>query len=57
VAGGLDRGRRVWLPWQESWLSSARAKCGGDLPVPEEALESTKEDVEWLKTQARSARP
>ncbi|HUJ66864.1 MAG TPA: phage holin family protein [Acidimicrobiales bacterium] len=26
-------------------------------PVPEEAVESTKEDVEWLKTQAKSARP
>jgi uncharacterized membrane protein YqjE len=25
-------------------------------PVPEQALESTKEDVEWLKTQAQSAR-
>ncbi|HEX3541129.1 MAG TPA: phage holin family protein [Acidimicrobiales bacterium] len=25
-------------------------------PVPEQAVESTKEDVEWLKTQARSAR-
>ena len=35
VAGGLDRGRRVWPPWQESWLSSARAKCGGDrCPCP-----------------------
>jgi hypothetical protein len=26
-------------------------------PVPAEAVESTKEDVEWLKTQAKSARP
>lgn len=26
-------------------------------PVPREALESTKEDVNWLKTQARSAKP
>jgi hypothetical protein len=26
-------------------------------PVPTEAVESTKEDVEWLKTQAKSARP
>ena len=25
-------------------------------PVPAEAVESTKEDVEWLKTQAQSAR-
>lgn len=29
----------------------------GTPPVPEEAIESTKEDVEWLKTQARSAKP
>lgn len=29
----------------------------GTPPVPEEALESSKEDVEWLKTQARSAKP
>lgn len=28
----------------------------GTPPVPEEAIESTKEDVEWLKTQARSAK-
>jgi cation transporter-like permease len=26
-------------------------------PVPERAMESTKEDVAWLKTQARSAKP
>jgi uncharacterized membrane protein YqjE len=26
-------------------------------PVPVEAVESTKEDVEWLKTQVKSARP
>ncbi len=26
-------------------------------PVPEEAIESTKEDVAWLKTQVRSAKP
>jgi len=25
-------------------------------PVPEQAVESTKEDVQWLKTQAKSAR-
>ena len=29
----------------------------GSPPLPEEALESTKEDVEWLKTQAKSAKP
>lgn len=29
----------------------------GTPPVPEQAVESTKEDIEWLKTQARSARP
>lgn len=28
----------------------------GSPPIPEEAIESTKEDVEWLKTQAKSAR-
>jgi MFS family permease len=26
-------------------------------PVPTDALQSTKEDVEWLKTQVKSARP
>jgi hypothetical protein len=26
-------------------------------PVPEEAVESTKEDVAWLKTQVKSAKP
>ncbi|MCU4185334.1 phage holin family protein [Acidiferrimicrobium sp. IK] len=29
----------------------------GTPPVPSQAVESTKEDVEWLKTQARSAKP
>jgi hypothetical protein len=29
----------------------------GTPPLPEEAIESTKEDLTWLKTQARSARP
>lgn len=29
----------------------------GGPPIPREALESTKEDVEWLKTQAKSAKP
>ncbi len=29
----------------------------GSPPVPEEALASTKEDMEWLKTQAKSAKP
>jgi Putative Actinobacterial Holin-X, holin superfamily III len=26
-------------------------------PVPQEALESTKEDVAWLRTQVKSAKP
>ena len=29
----------------------------GAPPVPAEAVESTKEDVAWLKTQAQSAKP
>lgn len=29
----------------------------GTPPIPEEAIKSSKEDVEWLKTQARSAKP
>lgn len=29
----------------------------GAPPVPEEAIKSSKEDLEWLKTQARSAKP
>lgn len=29
----------------------------GSPPVPEEAVESTKEDVAWLKTQMKSAKP
>lgn len=29
----------------------------GTPPLPEQAIESTKEDVAWLKTQARSAKP
>lgn len=26
-------------------------------PIPDEAIETSKEDVEWLKIQARSAKP
>ncbi len=29
----------------------------GTPPIPEQAIESSKEDVEWLRTQARSAKP
>lgn len=29
----------------------------GTPPLPEQAIESTKEDVAWFKTQARSAKP
>ena len=29
----------------------------GTPPIPEQAIESTKEDVNWLKTQAKSAKP
>ncbi len=29
----------------------------GTPPIPQEAIKSSKEDVEWLKTQARSAKP
>jgi hypothetical protein len=29
----------------------------GTPPIPAEALQSTKEDVEWLKMQAKSAKP
>jgi hypothetical protein len=26
-------------------------------PIPEEAVQSTKEDVAWIRTQVRSAKP
>ena len=29
----------------------------GTPPIPQQAIESTKEDVNWLKTQAKSAKP
>ncbi len=29
----------------------------GTPPIPQEAIKSSKEDVEWLKNQARSAKP
>ena len=44
-------------------IAGTLALCGrlevtkGTPPVPEQAIESTKEDVAWLKTQAKSARP
>ncbi|HWE58006.1 MAG TPA: phage holin family protein [Acidimicrobiales bacterium] len=37
-------------------LVAARQTSDGAPPVPEQAIESTKEDVQWLKTQAKSAR-
>lgn len=38
-------------------LTGRKEVSQGTPPIPEEAIQSTKEDVEWLKTQARSARP
>jgi Putative Actinobacterial Holin-X, holin superfamily III len=37
-------------------LSGKRVVAKAGPPVPEQAIESVKEDVSWLKTQARSAR-
>lgn len=37
-------------------MSGRKEVAKGTPPIPEEAIESTKEDVEWLKTQAKSAR-
>ena len=39
-----------------AWVGKSTALRGSP-PVPEEALESTKEDVEWLKIPAKSAKP
>jgi hypothetical protein len=44
VAGGL------------ALLGKTKTQAGAP-PVPERAIASTKEDVEWAKTRARSARP
>ena len=38
-------------------LTGGKEISQGTPPIPQEAIESSKEDVEWLKTQARSARP
>ncbi len=38
-------------------LSGRTEVARGTPPIPEEAIQSSKEDVEWLKTQARSAKP
>lgn len=38
-------------------LTGGTEVAKGTPPIPEEAIQSTKEDVEWLKTQARSAKP
>lgn len=37
-------------------LTGGKELAQGTPPIPEEAIESSKEDVEWLKTQAKSAR-
>lgn len=37
-------------------LTGRNELAQGTPPIPEEAIESSKEDVEWLKTQAKSAR-
>lgn len=38
-------------------LTGGTKVAQGTPPIPEEAIQSSKEDVEWLKTQARSAKP
>ncbi len=38
-------------------LTGVTELAEGSPPIPQEAIESTKEDVTWLKTQARSAKP
>jgi uncharacterized membrane protein YqjE len=37
-------------------LSGKKQAAAATPPVPEEALDSTKEDVRWVKTRAKSAR-
>jgi uncharacterized membrane protein YqjE len=51
VGGGLAAGAGILVVWGRSELKR------GSPPVPQEAMNSTKEDVTWLKTQARSAKP
>jgi uncharacterized membrane protein YqjE len=38
-------------------LAGVTELAQGTPPIPEAALESTKEDMAWLKTQAKSAKP
>lgn len=38
-------------------LAGVTELAQGTPPIPQEAMESTKEDITWLKTQARSAKP
>ena len=51
VGGGLAALAGTFAVWGRSEVER------GSPPVPEEAMNSTKEDVTWLKTQARSAKP
>ena len=54
-----SRGGRLFIVWLTGLLAiiGRNEVSQGTPPIPEEAIESSKEDVEWLKTQARSARP
>jgi uncharacterized membrane protein YqjE len=51
VGGGLAAVAGICATWGRSEVKR------GSPPVPQEAMNSTKEDVTWLKTQARSAKP
>ncbi|HEY2564129.1 MAG TPA: phage holin family protein [Acidimicrobiales bacterium] len=51
VGGGLAAVAGILALWGKSEVERASP------PVPQKAMNSTKEDVTWLKTQARSAKP
>ena len=57
VAGGVDRRRGVRRDRRAccALRGKAQVKRAGP-PVPEQAVDSTKEDLEWVKARAKSAR-
>ena len=57
LAGRADRDRRLGRGRGRRWRSSARAACRrAPPPIPEQSVESVKEDVQWTKTSAQRGR-
>ena len=56
LAGRADRRRRLRRGRRSARTHGKNKVTAATPPVPEQAVDSTKEDVRWVKTRATSAR-